>query len=413
MKPEIQQQTHEMKSVEQTTCCIVGGGPAGVVLALLLARKGVDVMLLEAHMDFDRDFRGDTLHPSTMEILERLGLAERLLHIRHAEVKTVAAQTDHGLLTIADFSHLKTAYPYITVLSQAIFLNFITDEAKKYPHFHLIMGAQVSELLEENGNVCGVRYRGQDGWHEVRAILTVGADGRFSRMRRLAGVEAVKTSPPMDVLWFRVSRKEDDNYEGLTARFGKGYVVVVINRFEYLQIAFVIPKGGYQQLHAQGLEHLRKAFADAAPEMADRVNELQEWKQIAVLSVESDRLTRWYRPGLLLIGDAAHIMSPVGGVGINYAIQDAVVTANVLGEKLKYGILATRDLAKIQREREVPTRIIQAVQTFLQDRLFAPMIRSGQELTVPLPMRILLRIPLLRDIPARMIAYGPFPVNVK
>lgn len=413
MQNETKIQAHEIESIVQTTCCIVGGGPGGAVLALLLARQGVDVLLLEAHMDFNRDFRGDTIHPATMEVMEKIGLADRLLQIRHSQLKKVAAQTATGLFTIADLSHLKTKYPYVTVMAQENFLNFIVDEAKKYPNFHLVMGAQVDELIEEKGIVCGVRYRGQDGWHEVRAILTVGADGRFSRLRRLAGFEAVKTSPPMDVLWFCLSSKESDDKGGLTGRFSNQAIIVLINRFDYWQAGYVIPKGGYQRIRSQGIEHLRQIFAETVPELADRIDELKEWKQVAVLSVESDRLTRWSRPGLLLIGDAAHTMSPVGGVGINYAIQDAVAVSNILGDKLKYGIVSANDLAKVQRKRELPTRIIQRLQTFVQDTVFAPALQSGQALTFPPFVRFLLSIPLIRDIPARMVAYGPFPANVK
>lgn len=407
-----------VKRVEQTTCCIVGGGPAGAVLALLLARKGVSVMLLEAHMDFDREFRGDTIHPSVMEIMEEIGLADRLLQIRHARLSTVRMRATDGEegITIGVFQRLRTRYPYIMIVAQSKFLEFITNEAKQYPNFRLVMGAQVNELVEENGKVCGVRYRGPDGRYEVRAHLTVGADGRFSRLRKLAGFESIKTSPPMDILWFRLSRKEGDPDEGLTGRFGARARVVLINRFDYWQIGYIIPKGGYQQVRAQGLEHLREVFAETVPELADRAEEIQEWKQISVLSVESDRLPRWYRPGLLLIGDAAHIMSPVGGVGINYAIQDAVVAANVLTEKLKAGNVQGSDLARVQRQRELPTRLIQTVQTFLQKNVLKRLLAS-RETTIPsmapFLVRFLSRVPVIRDIPARFVAFGLWPAHVK
>ena len=412
---ETQQQTskHEVKQILHTTCCIVGGGPAGAMLALLLARKGVPVLLLEAHMDFDREFRGDTIHPAIMNIMDELGLADRLLQIRHTKLRKGSFQTGTDTVEFINFSRLKTKYPYVTVMAQSQFLDFLTEEAKQYPSFQMALGAQVDELIEEDQQIRGVRYHGQDGWYEVRATLTVGADGRFSRIRRLAGFEPVKTSPPMDVLWFRLPRKESDPVEGLGGRFSNGIILVLINRFDYWQIGYVIPKGNYQHIRNAGMEHLRQLIVQAEPEFADRVDELQEWKQISVLSVESSRLTRWYRPGLLLIGDAAHVMSPIGGVGINYAIQDAVATANLLTDNLKFGTLQTKDLARVQRRRELPTRIIQRVQTLLQGRILGTLLRTDTPLTIPPWFRLLLRIPIIRDIPVRIMAFGPFPVHLK
>lgn len=412
MQPETVNRIHEIKRVEQTTCCIVGGGPAGAILALLLARKGIPVMLLEAHMDFDREFRGDTIHPSVLNILDEIGVIDRMLQIRHTKMPRISFQTVDGEVTIADFSRLKVKYPYIAVLPQADFLRFITEEARRYPNFQLVMGAQVDELIEEEGRVCGVRYRGTDGWYEVRAVLTVAADGRFSRIRKLAGFEPVTTSPPMDILWFRLSRKPTDTDETF-GRFGRQLILALINRFDYWQVGYVIPKGQYQQVRAAGLEQVRRRVAELVPQLADRVQELTEWKQISVLSVESSRLPRWYRPGLLLIGDAAHVMSPVGGVGINYAIQDAVVAANVLGGKLKYGIAETSDLAKVQRQRELPTRVIQTFQSAVQKGGLANVLRSEQAVTVPPLFRFLLRVPFIRDFPARLVGFGLWPAHVK
>jgi 2-polyprenyl-6-methoxyphenol hydroxylase-like FAD-dependent oxidoreductase len=412
MQSETRLQKHEIKEVQETTCCIVGGGPAGAVLALLLARQDIPVMLLEAHMDFDREFRGDTVHPSVMEIMDEIGLAGQLLQLPHTEMHHVSAQTAQGIVKVADFDVLKRKYPYVTVMPQVEFLNFITQEARRYPCFCQVMGAQVDELIEENGVIRGIRYRGQEGWYEVRAALTVGADGRFSRIRKLAGFEPIKTSPPMDVLWFRLTRKPSDAEEAF-GRFGNGMILAVINRADHWQIGYVIPKGGYQQIRAAGLEQVRKDIAQTIPEFADRVDELKEWKQISVLSVESSRIPRWYRPGLLLIGDAAHVMSPVGGVGINYAIQDAVVAANVLSGKLKYGIASQKDLAEVQRQRELPTKFIQALQSFVQQAVLATALNAPESFTIPAWVRFLLSISFVRTIPARIVGYGLFPAHVK
>ena len=386
------------------------------MLALLLARRGVDVTLLEAHPDFDREFRGDTLHPSVMEIMDQLGLAEKLLELRHTKVRTFTLQTASGPFTPVDLSRLDTKYPYITLMPQTSFLEFVTGEARRYPNFRLVMGARVRELIEEDGVVRGVRYEAEDGRHEVRAVLTVGADGRGSRVRRLAGFEPVKTSPPMDVLWFRLPRKEDDP-EGIVGRIGRGHIAVMIDRDDHWQAGYVIPKGAFPELRQSGIEELRRGFGELIPEYADRVTHLEDWRQVSLLSVESSRCPRWYRPGLLLIGDAAHVMSPVGGVGINYAIQDAVAAANVLAEPLRESQrrlvgLDTKYLAAVQRRRELPTRLIQRLQALVQQRVLAPTLSSETPFSPPLPVRLLLRAPFVRGIPARLVAFGLWRVRL-
>ncbi len=399
---------HNILSVQQTTCCIVGAGPAGAVLGLLLARQGIPVMLLEAHKDFDRYFRGDTLHASVLEIMDELGLADRLLQLRHTKTYKYITETADGPVTFADFSRLKSKYPYMMIMEQVGFLEFITTEAKRYPSFQLVMGANVQELIEEDGIIRGIRYRGQGGWHEVRADLTVGADGRFSRTRNLAGLKLIKKQTPIDVLWFRLPRRPDEPEEEL-GEFGQGCLLVLTNRFEYWQIGYIIPKGYYQQLHAAGLETLRQSVAETMPMLADRVDHLKEWKQVSFLPVETGHVNRWYRPGLLLIGDAAHMMSPIGGVGINYAIQDAVVAANLLSGPMAAGQIQLRHLAAVQRQREWPTRIIQGFQSLSHEQIIVKTFKSGKQFRPPKIMSL----PILRDLPTRLMAYGVWPVHVK
>jgi 2-polyprenyl-6-methoxyphenol hydroxylase-like FAD-dependent oxidoreductase len=396
----------------ETTCCIVGGGPAGAMLGLLLARKGVEVLVLEKHGDFLRDFRGDTIHPSTMEIMDDLGLAERLLDLEHKKVSRFRFRTPRGAATLADFGRLETRFPYITFMPQWDFLDFVTREAGRHPGFGMRMNAEVVGLIEEDGVIRGVRYRDSSGTHEVRAALTVAADGRHSRVRESSGLQTVGTAPPIDVLWFRLSRQQDDPEE-TSGYLGGGRFLILIDRGDYWQIAYVLPKGTDEQVRAAGLEAFRESIRDTVPELADQVGELRDWDQVKLLSVQVDRLRRWHRPGLLCIGDAAHAMSPVGGVGINLAIHDAVAAANVLAGPLARGELRTSHLATVQRRREMQVRVIQRLQSIAHRWIAAPAVSSGEVPAPPAPLRPFLRLREVRDLPARIIAFGIWPVHPK
>lgn len=409
----VDEHTEVAADVTNTTCCIVGAGPAGMVLSLLLARKGIDVTLLEAHKDFDRDFRGDTIHPSTLEILDQLGLADRLLEIPHGKVRKFEIITENGAYTIANLIQLRTRFPFIAMLPQQRFLDFLAAEARRFSNFHLILGANVQRLVQEGDRVVGVRYRGaEDAWHEVRAALTVATDGRFSKIRSLLELEPIKTAPPMDVVWFRLPRKAGDPVDSGAVYTRAGHFAVLLDRAVDWQVGYVILKGTFQHVRVGGIEAMRQSLATMVPWLGDRVESLQDWKQVSVLSVESSRLAQWHRPGVLLIGDAAHVMSPVGGVGINYAIQDAVETANLLAGPLKSGNVTEAELAAVQRNRERPTKVIQRIQGVIQKRIAAPALAGGRPFRPPIWLRIMLWTPILRNIPGRLFAFGIGRVKV-
>jgi 2-polyprenyl-6-methoxyphenol hydroxylase-like FAD-dependent oxidoreductase len=403
-----------MPSIPQdtTTCCIVGCGPAGAMLGLLLARAGVAVLVLEKHNDFFRDFRGDTIHPSTLDVLDELGLGERFAEVPQQHVAQLRALTDEGMVSLADLTGLAVAHPHIAFVPQWDFLDFLTDAARELPHFELHMGAEVVGLLETEGRVAGVRYRTADGLREVAAALTVAADGRHSLVRRGAGLEPVAFGAPMDVLWFRLSREEGDP-DATFGRFSAGHIVAMIHRGDYWQVGYVIPKGSDLALRRQGIDTLRSSLAELMPPFADRTQrEPGGWEEVKTLEVQVNRLKRWHRPGLLCIGDAAHAMSPVGGVGINLAVQDAVAAANLLVRPLKEGRLKERDLARVGRRRWFPTVVTQAFQRAVGRRVLAPTLVGGGGRT-PKAVRALARFAFLRKLPARLLGIGVLPEHVR
>lgn len=393
-------------------CCIVGGGPAGMMLGLLLARAGVEVVVLEKHADFLRDFRGDTIHPSTLEVLYELRLLDRFLALPHQKVSRINGQFGDLALTVADFSTLPTQCRFVAFIPQWDFLAFLAKEGARYPGFHLLMQAEVAGLIEEAGSVVGIRANQPDGPLEVRASLVVGADGRHSTVRAKAGLSVEEFGAPMDVLWFRLSRQPADPTDPI-GRFDAGRIFIMLNRGDYWQCGFVISKGSRDQLQAKGLPAFRESVVQLAPFMADRVDELHDWEPIKLLTVQVGRLRQWCRPGLLCIGDAAHAMSPVGGVGINLAIQDAVATANLLTAPLRDGKLTTRDLQLVQQRREWPTRMTQLVQLAVQNRVIRPVLTGSGKLSPPFAVRLIARFPFLRRISARMIGLGFRPEHVQ
>lgn len=397
---------------DRATCCIAGGGPAGVMLGFLLARAGVDVLVLEKHKDFFRDFRGDTIHPSTLEVMHELGMLDELLRQPHQELREITAHFGQKLLHIGDFSHLPTQCKFIAFMPQWDFLNFLSAYARKFPGFRLRMETDVTDLLFEGDRVVGVKANTPAGVLEVRARLVVGADGRSSTVRARAGLEVIDSGAPIDVLWFRVSRHADDPPQAF-GYVGAGQFMVLINRDDYWQCAYVIRKGAFSEKQQHGLEGFRDEVARCAPFLADRTNEIKDWDDVKLLSVRVDHLRSWHRDGLLCIGDAAHAMSPVGGVGINLAIQDAVAASNLLAPGLIDASLQPADLAAVQKRRETPARMIQRLQIFLHKHLLEKIFDSPETITPPIFMRMAERFPRLRRITARALGLGFRPEHVK
>lgn len=396
---------------ESTTCCIAGGGPAGMMLGFLLARAGVDVIVLEKHADFLRDFRGDTIHPSTMEVMHELGLLDEFLTLPHVREDDLVARFGTEDITVADFSHLPVKAPFIAFMPQWDFLDFLADRGRTYPNFRLLMRTKATGLIEENGHVAGLEADGPDGPLEIHADLVVAADGRRSDVRAAAGFAVTELGAPMDVLWFRLSRRADEPAQAF-GQVAAGRFFIRLNRGDYWQCAFIIPKGSLDKLRAAGLDAFKAGLVALAPELADRSGELISWDDIKLLSVAVDRLERWWLPGLLCIGDAAHAMSPIGGVGINLAIQDAVAAANLLARPLRERGLTDNDLAAVQKRREWPAKVTQAAQIAIQNRVITPLLAADKPVAPPWPLRMLQRFPLLRRLPARMVGMGVRPEHV-
>src|SRR3984885_13665311 len=399
-------------STIKTQCCIAGGGPAGMMLGFLLARAGDDVVGLEKHADFFRDFRGDTVHPSTLELMHELGLLDQFLQQPHQKIETLTAQIGAERVRMADLRHLPTHCKFIAMMPQWDFLNFLAKYGKRYKTFDLRMNAEAKDLIEENGRVVGLRADTPDGALWIRADLVVGCDGRHSTVREKAGLQSDDYGAPMDVLWFRIPRKAGD----ATDAFGHaeaGKMLVMLDRGDYWQCAYVIPKGGIEEIKNRGLDAFRDSVVQMSPFLADRTGELKGWDDVKLLSVAVDRLRKWWRPGLLCIGDAAHAMSPIGGVGINMAVQDAVAAANRLAAPLKAGTVSDDDLRAIEARRTLPVRFTQWLQLTMQNRIISRALQSTQQPKPPLIFKLVGMLPWLQRMPARLLGIGIRPEHVR
>ena len=394
----------------QSRCCIAGGGPAGMMLGYLLARAGIDVLVLEKHADFLRDFRGDTVHPSTLETMHELSLLEEFLKRPHQEISQVRARIGGEPVLLGNLSYLRTKCRFMALMPQWDFLDFLSEQGRRYPTFHLRMQTEVAGLIEENDRIVGIRGNTPAGPIEVRADLVVGADGRSSVVRHSAGLAVENVGAPMDALQMRLSKRAND--PNLFIHTDHGKTIVTIDRREYWHCGFVVPKGTAEKMQARGIEHFRAEIVEIAPFLRDRVTELRDWNDVKVLTVKVDRLGKWYRRGLLCIGDAAHAMSPVGGVGINLAIQDAVAAANILAEPLRKGTVGNDHLAKIQRRRSFPTRLTQRMQGIIQKQIFRGLDKP-QAARPPWPLRQLERTTLPCRMRTRFISIGFRPEHVK
>jgi 2-polyprenyl-6-methoxyphenol hydroxylase-like FAD-dependent oxidoreductase len=407
-------------SSEQTTaravkvrCCIVGGGPAGMMLGYLLGRAGIDVVVLEKHADFFRDFRGDTVHPSTLQVMDELGLIDGFLRLPHQQLQKLDGLFAGHALRIADLGRLDVKYPFIAFMPQWDFLNFLRESGKRFSSLKVMMSSEATDLIREGDRVTGVSAKTPDGAIDILADLTIACDGRHSTLRERSGLELEEIGAPMDVLWFRAGRRPDET-ENVFARVEPGKMMVTFNRGDYWQCAYVIAKGQYDAVKARGLPALLDEVARLAPILKPGLADVNSWDDVKLLTVAVNRLKRWARPGLLCIGDAAHAMSPVGGVGVNLAVQDAVATANILAATLSHGCPSEDELDAVRRRREFPVRVTQRMQVIVQNNIISMALRpGGQPLKVPLFARLITAVPWLQGITARFVAIGVRPEHVR
>ncbi len=395
-----------------TKCCIAGGGPAGMMLGFLLARAGIDVIVLEKHGNFLRDFRGDTIHPSTLELMHELGLLAEFLALPHREVRRITAQIGDTRLTLGDFTGLPTVCKFLALMPQWDFLDFLAAHGRRYPGFHLMMQAEATDLIAEGGRVTGLRAVSGGEAIEMRADLVVGADGRHSTVRARADLKATDLGAPMDVLWLCLPRRPDEGLEAF-GHVEAGRIFIMLDRGDYWQCAFVIAKGSADEFRQRGIAEFRRMILELSPWLGGRVEEIRSWDDVKLLTVTVDRLARWHRAGLLCIGDAAHAMSPIGGVGINLAIQDAVAAANILAAPLRRGAVTEGDLARVQRRRQWPTRVTQRIQLAIQNRAISRVLAGTGRLKPPLVLKLLDRFPVLQGIPARIVGIGVRPEHIR